>query len=270
MPFFVYPLLITMAGLFVAPPLLAALAGIRVSGQFARRMNIACVVGLAVLIFVQGESRSYTSDRPMRRAARYIQDDVLHEAWWDVSSGEPTASLEGRGPEGAVWHAVDNGPPASVAIAKATWPFAQRTPSPPLVTPLPATVHSTLTDSDGSRTTFAVEVVPGEPLIARVVLPQGVTPLDSSLAGVVQAGRWSATYIAVPRTGLTVRMTVDRSAAAELSHALVVLTMPGLPGGEGPRRLPPWLPQETATWTARSIFVLPAGPAAADRKAGGR
>src|SRR6185295_4360200 len=152
MPFFVHPALVTAAGLVVAPPLLATLAGLRGSRVFVRRTSLALIVGLAGLIGVQYVSTPYTADRPMRRSVRYVQDDILHQAWWDVSSGEPAAGLEGRGPEGAAWQAVDNGPPASIGIARPTWPFAQRTPSAPLVTTPPATVRSTLSDApDGRR-----------------------------------------------------------------------------------------------------------------------
>jgi hypothetical protein len=269
MPLYVHPALVTVAGLVVAPPLLATLAGLRVSRVFTRRISIALMVGLAGLIGVQYMSSPYTPDRPMRRSARYVQDDILHQAWWDVSSGEPTASLNGQGPAGADWKAVSNGPPASIGVARATWPFAERTPSSPLVTP-PATVLSTLSDSVGGRTTFAVEVVPTGPLTARVVLPQGVTPVDSSVTGVVQSGRWSATYIGVPRSGLTVTMQFDHLTAGALSQTIVVLTTPRVPGGGGPRRLPAWLEHATATWTTRSIFVLPAGPGAPALSSGSR
>jgi hypothetical protein len=54
-----------------------------------------------------------------------------------------------------------------------------------------------------------------------------------------------------------VTLAFDRWTSAEPPQILVALTTVGLPGGSGRLRLPDWLPKATATWRARSVFILP-------------
>jgi hypothetical protein len=53
-------------------------------------------------------------------------------------------------------------------------------------------------------------------------------------------------------------MTFDRWTAADPPQILIVLTTVGLPGGSGRLKLLPWLPQATATWRPRSVFIVAA------------
>jgi hypothetical protein len=91
-------------------------------------------------------------------------------------------------------------------------------------------------------------------------MPQGLVPVNASLAGMTRSGRWLATYVAPAANGLTFRARFSGDRTAELAATQVIVSEAGLPGGEGWQRLPPWLHQERVVWTARSIFIVPAFP----------
>jgi hypothetical protein len=126
------------------------------------------------------------------------------------------------------------------------------------VTTAPADVRATFTRQEPDRAQVEIAIVPHENLSARIVLPRDLQPIESTLAGQVSAGQWSATYVSPPQAGLTVRLLFGPSAAREPPRILVTFTTVGLPGGDGRLKLPSWLPQGTATWRARSVFITEA------------
>jgi hypothetical protein len=254
-PVWLYPVVLAASGLVAAPPLLAALNGLtpRLLTPGRTAIVITGIIGVTLVQVLRVPA--YTAERPERRAARYVQDDVLGEAWWEVGGLEPGPDLVGAGPDGAVWLRVTDGPPAGVRIARLTQPIVFRTRS-AVAAVAPAEVRGVATRREPGRLQVELTLVPHEPLIARLVLPRDLMPTESTLAGQVGAGQWSATYVAPPASGLRVRLLFDNWTAAEPPPILVTLTTVGLPGGEGRLRLPAWLPQATTTWRARSVFVV--------------
>jgi hypothetical protein len=93
-------------------------------------------------------------------------------------------------------------------------------------------------------------------VVVSFVLPQGVTPARSSLPGVLRLGRWTATYIAPPEDGILWRAAFGPAAAGRLKDIRVVVTDSGFPDGSGWQRLPAWIPQDRAVWTASATWVI--------------
>jgi hypothetical protein len=279
-PIWLHPGLVVIAAILFGPPIAAMIAG-----QPQRRRSWLVPLGLAVALVASAvlayTAPAYTADRPERRLARYIQDDSQHQAWFEVGGPEPAVRLGPAGPDGAAWALVDLPLPTSVLPGRLDTAFAFRTPTRPLVTTLPAEIRSAISKDERGRPVLEVVVTPREYVAAQFVLPLGfksdpgaappppgahsrlavgtpIVPIESSLAGRVIDGRWRATFVAPPAEGLTVRFAFAAEVAAEaLAGASVVLTSRGLPGGSGPLNLPAWLPQERATWRARSVFIVP-------------
>lgn len=111
---------------------------------------------------------------------------------------------------------------------------------------------------------LSIAVTPREPgLTVAFLLPPGVTPARHNLPGVVRGGSWTATYIAVPDTGVVFRASFNTSDPAAVGRPLLVVSSARLPGGEGWQSLPAWLPQERAVWTATAAWAVPIRFAAA-------
>ncbi len=250
-----YPAVITATGLMVVPPAFAALAGL--APRWASPARVGLVI--AALAGVTGVSAylapAYTADRPERRAARYVQDDEKGEAWWEVGRLEPELGIVGAGPEGARWLRVTDAPAASVRLARLNQPIVFRTPSARLEPRAPADVRATFT-REPVRSVMEITIVAHENLSARIVLPRDLMPTESTLPGQVSAGQWATTFVSPPASGLTVKLMFDRWPTVTPPPVHVIVTTLGLPGGTGRLRLPAWLPQETATWRARSVFVV--------------
>ena len=119
-----------------------------------------------------------------------------------------------------------------------------------------ATVQST-TEPAGADHQVTVTVVPRKPWsTVTLVLPAGVRPVDSSVAGVVRGERWQASFTAPPAGGAVFRLRLRAADVALLSDARVVIQTAGLPGAADFPGLPSWLPREHSAWSARSIVVL--------------
>jgi hypothetical protein len=253
MPYWLFPVAMGVAGLMFGPPLSAAIVGWR------RRFSAPVVMGLFGLVAVAAllalASPAYTRDRPQRRAARYVQDFLTNQAWWEISGTEPVPGVESL--PGAGWQRVDGPLQASVRLPPAGRPFQFRTAAEPLVTALPADVRASISASSGGRRLADIEVVPRENLTVRVVLPAGWVPVESSLVGRVTDGQWNTTYVSPPAEGFHLRLAFD-AVSKEPLRPVVVLTTAGLPGGSGPLGLLAWLPQERSTWSTRSIYIVEA------------
>ena len=114
--------------------------------------------------------------------------------------------------------------------------------------------------SPDKRSVVEISIVPRENLIARIVLPNGVVPVESSLAGQVAGGQWSATYVAPAASGLNARLTLGDPSAEALRGLAVVLTVAHLPGRSSAVDLPSWVFRERSAWQARSIYIVSAAP----------
>jgi hypothetical protein len=111
---------------------------------------------------------------------------------------------------------------------------------------------------------LSVSVMPREPgLTVTFVLPEGLAPARTSLPGLRQLGRWSATYVAVGRNGLAWEASFRGSVGDQLRHTRIIVSTSGFPGGDGWQRLPTWLPQDAAVWSAMAAWSIPAEPPAA-------
>ena len=109
-----------------------------------------------------------------------------------------------------------------------------------------------------ARSALDIVIAPLEPLTFRLVLPTGVLPVTSSLAGVASGGAWRATYVAPPSTGTSVHLTFRRRTAADLASAALIILTPGVPGSRA-GGWPAWLLRERATWKASSLRVVSLG-----------
>jgi hypothetical protein len=138
-------------------------------------------------------------------------------------------------------------------------PFVFRTTGPSLG-PVPADVGSfTIRPLDGG-TELSLTVVPRERgLTVAFVMPDTVAPARSNIPGRRRLGRWTATYVGVPAEGVTFDASFRDVPADRLRELRVAVLMHGFPDGSGWQRLPAWLPQERAVWSATATWVIPAG-----------
>jgi hypothetical protein len=119
-----------------------------------------------------------------------------------------------------------------------------------------ATVQS-VTDVAGPDRWVTVTVVPRKiSSTIALFLPAGVTPIESSVAGVVRSKHWQAVFTAPPPRGVVFRLRLRAADTASLSDARVLVQTTGLPGAGDLTGLPSWLPRERTAWWTRSVVVL--------------
>jgi hypothetical protein len=139
-------------------------------------------------------------------------------------------------------------------------PFVFRSTGPGLG-PAPVAVAGYTVNPLADGVELSVSVVPREPGVAvSFVLPAGLTPARSNLPGVVRRGRWTATFVAPPPEGVAFRASFGPAQAAQIRDVRVAARLRWFPSGGGPQRLPAWLPQDRAVWSAAATWVLPAEP----------
>ena len=112
----------------------------------------------------------------------------------------------------------------------------------------------------GTEVTIAVVPRRGG-LAVSFVLPAGLTPSRTSLPGATRLGRWTAVFLAPPPEGIVWRASFTGIDLARLRDVSVAVTDFGFPDGVGWQRLPAWLPQDRAVWSAAATWVVPTGPA---------
>lgn len=276
LPWSVYAAALGMAALMLAPPWLAVLAGL----PRLPRAAVGAVATLAPMVIAGSAALAlpaYSEQRPQRRALAYVDDASGAHAWWIAGGREPGADLV-TGPAGAPWVRVEDGPDGAsppVAFAGVAAPYRYQTPAGEPRARTPAVVTAVARLLPDGRRQLDVTVLPRELVSARIRLPPGLVPIDTSLAGRVAGGRWTATHAAVPTAGITVRLTFgpresspadapatepDASPVSDLAGLDIVLTMTGAPGAAPPAPLPDWLPARASTWTTRAVFVVPVTP----------
>lgn len=260
-PVATYGGLVALVGVMVAPPLVAVLITDRpvrrpaqISGVFLLAAAIAFAVAYA--------ADAYTSARPLRRYAHYVQDAGTNTAHWELGSHEPGLDVDDAIPPGVggaqllsktlAWSRAAGAPPYPF-LPGFRAPFVFRASA--VVDRIPPAGLSARI-ADGPETTLEVDAIPQPPVISiAVTLPNGVVPLRSNLPGAVRRGAWRATFAAPPSSGVSFRLALGDGDAAR--GAVVVVTTAGLPGGQGWQRLPSWLPQERVVWEAASTFLVP-------------
>lgn len=253
-PVFVYAALITVAGVMVAPPLIAAAA----SDQRLTRPTLltsVCLLGVAVSVPVAYLAPAYTDEQPLRRQVRALQEPGAPVSLWQVSSLEPGLDLNDNAP--GTWTRGRTSTATLVPWATLREPFVFSSSAPPLPGAPAAITAFSLEDVAGGiqMDVTAVATEPG--VSVSFILPPGATPARSSLPGVVRSGRWTAVYISPPADGVAFRASFSGVTAERLRGTHVTVTSARIPGGEGWQRLPSWLPHDRTVWTPRVTWVLP-------------
>jgi hypothetical protein len=247
-PMWAYPALIAATAVMVGPPAIAVLAGRTRTRLTTSRMATIVLVPVVLTGGVAVSVPAYTESRPERRFLTSVEDDRRGEARWDASGHEdgfePTEPIAG-----VTWRREPPRASGGLGAYRATASVA------PLADALPALVTTAVTP-DVRGVAAEITIVPRTLVGAEVRLPAGIVPVGSTLAGSRDGAVWSAAYAAVPLSGLTIRLVLD-APLEQLRDAVVVLWTSGVPGGTGPRGLPPWVPRDRSAWSVRSQFVVP-------------
>jgi hypothetical protein len=250
-PVFIFTAMMTIAGMMVVPPLLAAVTSTQplLRPSLMTAVCLFAVAGTAGFAYV---APAYTTGEPLRRYARAVQDGE-GPATWDVASIEPGLDLAEGAPDG--WVPVSAAPQSTVPVRRLPHPFVFRATGPTLG-PAPVTVASISADPVAAGTELSVTVVPRRPgLLVSFVLPAGLEPARASLPGVVRLGRWTATYVAPPADGISFRASFGAIGAGGLQDFRVLVTAQGSPADQG-WQLPAWLPQERTAWAAEANWIV--------------
>ncbi len=257
-PVWLYPAVMAVAALMIVPPAVATLAGRTGRAVRSRRTGLALAALFVVTALLAWASPAYTSLRPEMRTAWYVQDDIMKRAWWQVGGPEPALEVGEPGPLNAAWRPVTDAIAATLRVGPLDAAFAFRTPVVPLLGAAPAEVSAIAARLPDGQTTLDVTIVPRALLTVRLVLPPGLRPSSSTLAGVVIDQAWRATYIAPPPAGLTIRLTFDGRDRVDLNGAALMFLTSGVPGVGG-ERWPAWLVRERTAWRTRTILIEPLG-----------
>jgi len=255
-PWWLFALGIGPALLMMLPPAAAMVAG-REPLQASPRVLLAVVVGPVLLAGSAALAvPAYSDERPQRRTLTYVEDAGAGLAWWEIGGREIAEDLAETLPM-ASWTPVE--PHDVLPGARSATDVAARrvrTVTPPAGSGGPAVVTADATGRDDGAWDVALSIVPRELTSAHLILPPGVEPRESSLAGRLVAGRWTAVYAAVPAGGLTVRLVLDDVARVEAGLVIAFVTAT-VPGGSAAAPLPDWVPRRRSTWSTRAVFVVP-------------
>lgn len=256
-PAYVFAGIIASAALMIVPPIVAVV----VHPSPMRRpalVTALCLTAVALATGAAALAPAYTYDRPSRRHIRALQEPDSPTATWEVASNEPGLDLAPGAPVG--WTLQKDSAPASIPWSRFSSPFVFRTRAEALGPP-PASITSFAIAPGHKTADVSISVVPQRPgLVISFVLPQHVTPSRSNLPGALRLGQWVATFVAAPAEGVAWRATLDGDDSPRLRDMRVIVTDSRFPGGTGWQRLPPWVPQDRAVWTASATWVLPATP----------
>jgi cytochrome bd-type quinol oxidase subunit 2 len=248
-----YGVLVAIAGIMMTPPVVAVV----MTDRPLRRP--AAVTGVLLLAIVTAfgaayAADAYTSHRPLRRYAHFVQDVGAQTAHWELGSHEPGLDVDAVVPRLLNWTRASGAPPYPF-LPGFRAPFVFRAPAAADQIP-PASLSARVTTASPGETVLEIDALPQlGGLSVEVSLPAGVAPLRSNLPGAVRRGVWGATYAALPPAGVSFRLAMGEADTAR--RAIVIVRTPGLPGGQGWQRLPGWLPQERVVWEAASSFIIP-------------
>jgi hypothetical protein len=254
-PVFVYAGLLAGAGVMIAPPLLAIVAGTRPL-RWPAFVTALGLLAVAVTAGYAAAAPAYTADRPLRRHIRALQEPGASTATWEVASIEPGLDLGAGAPGG--WTLQSSAAPASVPWGRLTHPFVFRAEGPALG-PAPVSIAGFTVLPVAAGVELALTVVPARPgLAVSFVLPAGIVPARSNLPGAERLGRWTAVFVAPPADGIVWRASFTGVDATVLQDVRLAVSEAGFPGGTGWQRLPDWAPVEHAVWSAAATWVVPA------------
>jgi hypothetical protein len=251
-PIYVYPALLLIASVMIAPPLVAAAAPAR---PLPRPSLLSALLLLAIAVaggFAYA-APAYTYDQPLRRQVRALQEPGGTMATWEVGSVEPGVDLALGAPAG--WTRESGATPASVPWGRLPQPFVFRTSGPALGTPPIDVAGFTIGPVQAGVEVSATIVPRRRGLAVSFVLPGGVTPARSSIPGALRLGQWTAAFVAPPAEGLAWRASFANVDPARLRDIRIAVTESG-------QELPAWLPQDRTVWTASATWVVPAASVA--------
>ena len=224
-PVWVFPALVGGLAVMLAPPLLAlCVAECRRRPRFVTR---ALIVATAAAFAWSFSAPAYTALRPLRVSVGQLTTAEDGGAHVVMSSSEPILEFGGAAP------VLIPGMPDSRDLRRlvrgAFVATGRVAPTPP-----PATVHVTET-AVGYDLALRVKVLPTQAgLSAAITLPEGVTPVRSTIPGVVSHGRWRALYVAVPVPGgFECELVVASEDASLAREGLVLVRAPGASGTTG-------------------------------------
>jgi hypothetical protein len=247
----------------VLPPILAFLAAgaapVRETWpRWRRRVRLLLTPGLTMAVVVAFGwnyfAEAYTAARPLRRLVQYAADYGSRRAAWEIAANEPGLDVRAAQHVPSGWHDATGPLLPAVTGYGDHWPFALRAAGELEEPPFEAEGRSS-PGTDAVDLTLTIKPrEAGATLL--VLLPAGVTPVRSSLPGVVRDGRWRAVYVAAPGP-LEVTLTLAAVHGGRLDEIRAGLVARALPGGSGPFGLPDWLSQQRTVWSARSVYLRP-------------
>jgi hypothetical protein len=252
-PGYVYPAVILLAAIMVAPPLIAAV----VTPRPLPRPSLLSALLLLTITIAGGfayAAPAYTFDQPLRRQARALQEGNSPTATWEVGSVEPGLDLAPGGPGG--WTRQSAATPAAVPWGRLPHPFVFRTTGPGIgAAPVDVAGFTITPAADGFE--ISATVVPKRSgLAVSFVLPGGIIPTRSSIPGALRLGQWTAAFVAPPSEGIAWRAGFGRVDPARLRDIRIAVT-------ESVQDLPAWLPRDRTVWAASATWVVPAAAVAA-------
>lgn len=256
-PVWAFAAILAIAGLFVVPPFIAAVTAGSRGLDRPSIFTMFCILALTVTGLAAYMGDAYTDKHPLRRFARYVQDDTRQTAMWEIGSNEP--GLDVTVGNGLEWRPDVGSEPRAVPVARLPHPFRFTAAAP--VRQTPATV-GTMAGRVGEGVEMTVTVRPSDPsAFVTLILPPGLEPIRASLPGTISSAnnRWRSTFVAPPADGVMWRLVFEAADEPRLAETAVVVQ-----SATGPES---WMPRAITAWSVRSLFVIPAGPAA--RPAGG-
>lgn len=259
-PLWIFPALLAVAGLFVVPPFISTVS----AGSPLARPSIFtafCLIAVAGTGLAAYTGDAYTDRDPLRRHARFVQDDGSKRAMWEIGSNEPGLDVV---PEAGLAWSPDTGAVARPLQVSTPLPYPFLFTAPAQVVATPALATASVTPiGDGVEMTITVR--PRDPsAFVTLALPAGVTPARANLPGIVtRANRWRSIFAAPPAEGVLWRVVVSTRDAARLGESGIVVESafePGAPEGAPRPALPAWMPRAAAAWKMRSVYLIPVGP----------
>ena len=255
-PIWIFPALLLLAGLFLVPPFIATVAAGSSGVPRPSIFTAFCLIALAGTGVAAYFGDAYSDRHPLRRYARYVQDDGTKTAMWEIGSNEPGLDVQST-PE-LQWTPDAPTAPRALAVMPMPWPYRFTAPASATETPATVTV-SIVPIGDGAEMT--VTVLPRDPSAhVTLVLPAGIKPARANLPGIVtSANRWRSIVAPPPADGVMWRIVVPAAEQARLGETGVIVESAIAPG-HAERTLPPWMPNATAAWRMRSMYLIPIGP----------
>ncbi len=247
-PIYVFPALLLIVAVMIAPPLVAAAAPTRALPR-PSLLSALLLLTIAIAGGFAYAAPAYTYDQPLRRQVRALQEPGSTVATWEIGSVEPGLDLAPGAPAG--WTRQSETTPATVPWGRLPQPFLFRTTGPGLG-PAPIDVAGfTITPGPAGVEVTATIVPRRGGLAVSFVLPGGVAPARSSIPGAVRLGQWTAAFVAPPADGLVWRASFASMEPARLRDIRIAVTE----SGQDP---PAWLPQDRTVWNVSTTWVVSA------------